>query len=206
MHVADSLCVEPPAWVSIPTNRLTLRPYEPTDAAVFFNLIQENRARLEHAFPARVAAVRTLEDGVRVIKLFRQDWQARRLFVFGIWHTSTGEYLGDISLKPTWSQPPTAELGYYLSAAAQGHGYAREALSAAVQFGFGAAINAGRLDIRCHANNYRSHAVANYVGFRPLPTRPRLWPLRQTEPEIRHFTFARSSAQDSALDAYSLSA
>ncbi|WP_324675805.1 GNAT family protein [Hymenobacter sp. GOD-10R] len=206
MHVADSLSVEAPAWVPIHTTRLTLRPYEPTDASAFFHLIQENRARLEHAFPARVAAVRTLEDGLRVIKLFQQDWQARRLFVLGIWHTTTGEYLGDISLKPTWSQPATAELGYYLAATAQGHGYAREALTAAVQFGFGAAINAGRLDIRCYADNYRSHAVAKHVGFRPLPTRPRLWPLRQTEPEIRYFAFARSEAQDAATRPYSLSA
>jgi RimJ/RimL family protein N-acetyltransferase len=133
-----------------------------------------------------------------VIGLFHQEWQARRLFVFGIWHTTTGEYLGDISLKPTWNQSTTAELGYYLAVTAQGHGYAREALAAAVEFGFGSAINASRLDIRCHADNRRSHAVASYAGFRPLPVRPRLWPLRQAEPEIRHFAITRADAASEA--------
>jgi len=206
MQVVEPMHIAPPAWSPILTNRLTIRPYETADADAFFHLINENRVRLQPAFPARVAAVRTLADARRVIMLFQQDWQTRRLFVFGIWLTATDEYLGDISLKPTWSQPSTAELGYYLAATAQGHGYAREALAAAVQFGFGSAINANRLDIRCHADNRRSHAVANHVGFRPLPTRPRLWPLRQTEPEIRHFAYARTDAPDFDQKNYLLSA
>ena len=204
--VADSSLRAHPISSPLLTDRLVIRPYEPTDADVFFHLIQTNRERLQTAFPARTAAVRSLEDARRVILLFQQDWQARRLFVFGIWQATTGQYLGDISLKPTWNHSVTAELGYYLAASAQGHGYAREALAAAVQFGFGAAINASRLDIRCYADNHRSHAVASYVGFQPVPTRPRLWPLRQTEPEIRHFTFPRPETFSADQNAYLLTA
>jgi len=205
MHVVDSLPSAPPTWGQISTPRLIIRPYELTDAEPFFHLIDTNRERLQTAFPARVGAVRTFNDAKRVILLFQQDWQACRLFVFGLWHATSGEYLGDISLKPSWNRSVTAEIGYYLAATAQGHGYAREALAAAVQFGFGPAINAVRLDLRCYADNHRSHAVANHVGFRPLPTRSRLWPLRQTEPEIRHFAFPRPDSL-TASSAYLLSA
>jgi ribosomal-protein-alanine N-acetyltransferase len=105
--------------------------------------------------------------------MFQQDWAAGRLYVFGIWHTETQAYLGDISLKPNWTSPITAEIGYYLAASAEGHGYAREALAAVVPFGFDT-LGAARLLIRCRADNPRSCAVAESAAFVPLPPRPRL--------------------------------
>ncbi|RYU84284.1 GNAT family N-acetyltransferase [Hymenobacter persicinus] len=172
----------------ISTARLLLRPYEPTDEADFFAVIDANRAYLRPAFPTRVSSVQTLADARRVLATFRQDWRTGRLYVFGIWHHLTQAYLGDISLKPTWSAAVTAEIGYYLAPEAQGQGYAKEALAAAVHFGFHSALRAARLDLRCRADNPRSCAVAEHVGFRRLPVRPRLWPLRSAAaPEILHY-------------------
>lgn len=170
------------------TPRLTLRPYAAADAEAFFTVIDQNRERLLAAFPSRVAAVTTLADARQVLLAYHQDWQTRRLFVFGIWHTASGAYLGDISLKPAWTRAVTAEIGYYLSAQAEGQGYAQEALAEAVAFGFEPPIQATRLDIRCYATNPRSCAVAEKVGFRRLPARPRLWPLRT--PEIHYYSLA----------------
>jgi RimJ/RimL family protein N-acetyltransferase len=107
--------------------------------------------------------------------MFQQDWAAGRLYVFGIWHTESLTYLGDISLKPNWTSPITAEIGYYLAADAEGHGYAREALAAVIPFGF-ETLQAARLLIRCRADNPRSCAVAESAGFTLLPPRPRLLP------------------------------
>jgi ribosomal-protein-alanine N-acetyltransferase len=163
----------------IATARLVLRPYESADQPAFFAVIDAHRHHLATAFPSRVAAVQTPADAQRVLASFGQDWRTGRLYVLGIWHRLTGAYLGDISLKPTWAAAVTAEIGYYLAPEAEGHGYAREALAAAVHFGFHSALHAHRLDIRCRANNPRSCAVAEHAGFRPLPMRPRLWPLRQ---------------------------
>lgn len=168
------------------TARLTLRPYQPTDEAVFFALLHHNRSRLQNAFPARVAAVQAPPDAGRVLRQFAQDWQRGRLYVFGIWHTATSTYLGDISLRPAWSAPVSAEIGYYLAEAAEGHGYAREALAAAVQFGFAAPVQAAFLTLRCRSSNPRSMAVAAYVGFRPVVARRRLWSLRGTS-DIVHY-------------------
>jgi RimJ/RimL family protein N-acetyltransferase len=172
------------------TARLTLRPYQPTDEAAFFAVLDENRSRLQPAFPARVAAVQALPDAGRVLRQFRQDWQQGRLYVFGIWHTASGVYLGDISLRPSWSAPVSAEIGYYLAAAAEGHGYAREALAEAVQFGFGAPVQAQSLTLRCRHTNPRSMAVAEHVGFRPVVARRRLWSLRGAA-DIVHFRLER---------------
>ncbi|RSK35292.1 GNAT family N-acetyltransferase [Hymenobacter metallilatus] len=165
----------PPA-TPLHTARLVLRPYLPSDADEFFRLIQENRARLRPAFPAREAATPTTTAAGQVLTQFRHDWAAGRLYVLGIWQQQTQRYLGDISLKPNWAPPVTAEIGYYLAAEAEGHGYAREALAAVVGFGF-EALHAGRLLIRCRTSNPRSCAVAEAAGFQPLPPRPRPWPL-----------------------------
>lgn len=168
------------------TARLTLRPYQPTDEADFFAVLHHNRSRLQNAFPARVAAVQALPDAGRVLRQFSQDWQQGRLYVLGIWHTASGAYLGDISLRPSWGALVSAEIGYYLAAEAEGYGYAREALAAAVQFGFEAPVLAQTLTLRCRPTNPRSMAVAEYVGFRPVVARRRLWTLRGTS-DIVHY-------------------
>lgn len=154
------------------TPRLLLRPYAPTDAAEFFALIDANRARLRPSFPKREAAAASVEASGRLLAQFGRDWRSGRLYVFGIWQHPNGPYLGDISLKPNWSTPVTLEVGYYLAAEAEGQGYAREALAAAVAFGFDT-LGAGRLLIRCRPDNPRSTAVAEALKFRPLPVRPR---------------------------------
>ncbi|MDU0369280.1 GNAT family N-acetyltransferase [Hymenobacter endophyticus] len=166
-----------PAGTPLHTARLLLRPYQPSDTDSFFQLIDADRARLRPSFPAREAATPTVTAATQVLTQFRHDWAAGRLYVLGIWHQETRQYLGDISLKPNWTSPVTAEIGYYLAAEAEGYGYAREALAAAVAFGFDT-LHAARLLIRCQATNPRSCAVAEAAGFQPLPAKPRPWPLR----------------------------
>ena len=155
------------------TARLCLRAYEPADAADFFALLNADRARFQASFPDRLQAVQGLSDATAALRTFADDWRTGRFYVFGIWHRVDGAYLGDICLMP--QHKGQAEIGYYLAKAAEGFGYAREALDAVVSFGFGPA---GRqhLLIRCFADNPRGQAVARAAGFRPeaAPKRP-LW-------------------------------
>ncbi len=188
---APSLPFATPPTTPRYTARLTLRPYQPTDAADFFAVIEQNRHRLQAAFPARVAAVQAPPDVARVLTQFTHDWRQGRLYVFGIWHTTTGTYLGDISLRPSWAAPVSAEIGYYLAASAEGQGYAREALAATVQFGFAEPISAGSLTLRCRPDNPRSIAVAEHAGFRPVMARRRLWALRSAQ-DVLHYRLERA--------------
>jgi ribosomal-protein-alanine N-acetyltransferase len=145
------------------TARLCLRPYEPADADDFFALLDADRARFRTSFPDRLQAVRAPADAALALRDFSNDWQSGRFYVFGIWHRATRAYLGDICLMP--QAKGQAEIGYYLGAAAEGHGYAREALDAVVDFGFGP-VGSQRLLIRCFADNARGQAVARAGGFR----------------------------------------
>ncbi|WP_054411129.1 GNAT family N-acetyltransferase [Hymenobacter sp. DG25A] len=173
------------------TARLELRPYRPSDALPFFQLLDENRQRLQPAFPSRVAAVQTLADAQQVLDAFMDDWRSGQLYVFGMWEQATARYIGDISLKPNWAAKVTAEISYYLDAGAEGKGYAREAVRGTLAFGFNT-VRADRLLIRCRANNPRSCAVAESVGFQLLPPRHRAWTMRPLRTDvIQYFLFKR---------------
>ena len=148
------------------TPRLLLRPYEPADAAAFFALLDGNRAALTASFPDRVLAVQTPAEAEIQLRHFAHDWQAGRFYVWGLWLSETADYVGDICLMPQSGRQ--AEIGYYLAAEAQGHGYAREALAAICGFGF-EAVRAKTLLIRCYADNIAGQAVARATGFAPEP-------------------------------------
>jgi ribosomal-protein-alanine N-acetyltransferase len=151
------------------TKRLRLRPYEASDAAVFFKVLDQSRDRLLLSFPDRLRSVPTLAEAPTQLAAFARDWQTGRFYVFGIWHQQTQNYLGDICLMP--QRGGQAEIGYYLAAEAEGHGYAREALGAIVQFGF-EQVGATRLLIRCFINNERAQRVAQALGFQPYGEEP----------------------------------
>nr|WP_262898428.1 GNAT family N-acetyltransferase [Hymenobacter negativus] len=150
-----------------------MRPYEAADAEAFFALLHADRARFQPSFPDRLQAVRSISDARAALRAFADDWRTGRFYVFGIWDRMAGSYLGDICIMP--QQKGQAEIGYYLAAAAEGQGYAREALAAIIDFGFGQ-LDRQRLLVRCFQSNERGQAVARAVGFQhePPPKRP-LW-------------------------------
>jgi ribosomal-protein-alanine N-acetyltransferase len=172
------------------TARLCLRPYEPADARAFFALLDGDRARFRPSFPDRLQAVRQPADAIAALHAFAQDWETGRFYVFGIWHRATQDYLGDICLMP--QARGQAEIGYYLAAAAEGQGFAREALAAIIDFGFGP-VGSQKLLIRCFVDNTRGQAVARAAGFRPEapPKRPQWFRASDHTSNIRRFWLAR---------------
>ena len=168
------------------TARLCLRPYEAVDAEAFFALLDGDRSRFRTSFPDRLQAVRAPADATTALRDFANDWQTGRFYVFGIWHRASAAYLGDICLMP--QAKGQAEIGYYLAAAAEGHGYAREALDAVVGFGFGP-VGSQHLLIRCYADNERGQAVARAIGFQPEspPRRPSWFRNSDAVGNIRRF-------------------
>lgn len=190
----------PVARTPLLTPRLLLRPYEAADAADFFAVLEAGRThRLLASFPDRLQAVPTPAAATSQLAAFADDWHTGRFYVLGIWLRATGTYLGDICLMP--QRGGQAEIGYYLAAEAEGHGYAREALQAVVAFGL-EVVGAQRLLIRCFADNLRGQAVAQALGFALATPPPRLlpWlrlPLRAAPaalPPILHFVRAAFSS------------
>ncbi|QMU27293.1 GNAT family N-acetyltransferase [Adhaeribacter radiodurans] len=146
------------------TNRLLLRRYQDSDAPDFLTLLITNQSRLSLAFPGRVEMNKKLKNAEYFVRQMSTDWQFKKVFEFGIWLLDTNQYIGDIALKNLEKRVPKGEIGYYLDAAAEGKGYASEALRAITVFGF-ETIGLNKVFIKMPVQNARSYRLAERCGF-----------------------------------------
>lgn len=154
------------AFVALETERLVLRRFEAEDAPRFARYREDPQvARYQtwgdfsladaERFIARLHGVDPGEPGT---------W-----FQFAI--TEGGALIGDIGLVLYETDPSTAMIGYTLSPAAQGKGFAVEAGGAVVRYA------AARLGVRAvraitDARNLASISVAERLGMRRIATEP----------------------------------
>ncbi|MGV3538525.1 MAG: GNAT family N-acetyltransferase [Rufibacter sp.] len=158
-----------PATIELSTARLWLRAYSPEMALPFWKLIQENRERLLVDFPDRTAAVQTLEDAAHRIRIMGYQRKAGDLYSLGIFRKDNEEYIGDITLRRLARGKLYSEVGYYLSAEAEGQGFATEALRAVVKYAF-QVLRMEYVNLRCATENQKSQGVAQRCGFRHTKT------------------------------------
>jgi len=149
------------------TERLVLRPYHLDDAAARWQAIEESRDHLRRYEPEQATSCCSVAESQVWIIQANADWLVRKRFAIGFWTQVTNRYLGGIGLRPRegdgWCVP-AFELGYWVRASAQGHGYVTEAVGSVVAYAF-AQLHAQRVEIRCEASNERSAAVATRLGF-----------------------------------------
>jgi len=145
--------------------RLLLRPYQEADTQMFYTLIQKNKQRLAPVFPGRIRQVTSLDEARRFLLQFKADWILDKSYAFGAWRQDTAEYIGDISLKNIDRSIPKAEIGYYLDARAEGHGYGAEMLETIIRFAFEEAL-LNKIFLRTSLHNVRSYVLAEKCGFR----------------------------------------
>ena len=146
------------------TPRLLLRRYRETDVPDFFNLLQTNQERFSVAFPERLALNKQPEGAGYFVRQMIAAWQSQKAYEFGIWRLETGQYIGDIALKNFEKRVPKAEIGYYLDGAAEGQGYASEALHAVTTFGFDH-VGLNKIFIKMTIQNQRSYRLAERCGY-----------------------------------------
>lgn len=75
-----------------------------------------------------------------------------------------GELVGFVSLKSISELHRTANIGYFLSFDAQGSGLVTKACRVMLDYAFGE-LKLNRVDIYCAAENAKSRAVAERLGF-----------------------------------------
>lgn len=131
------------------TNREHLRPFEPSRQEVYFT-----------AQGQRAAAERKLEA-----------WEAGTCAPFVVLDDG-GEVVGSLNLNDIVRGAfQNANPGYWISRHATGRGLATEALTAAVDFAFGA-LGLHRLQASTLLGNVASQRVLTKCGFAPIGTAP----------------------------------
>ncbi|WP_406210305.1 GNAT family N-acetyltransferase [Kitasatospora sp. NBC_01560] len=147
--------------VELRTSRLLLRAWQPSDREPFAELNADREVTAHLPAPLDRSASDALADRIRAT-IEDQGW--------GWWaleSVSTGAFLGFTGLSWTTfdaSFTPAVEVGWRLARPAWGHGYATEAATAAVGFGFGA-LGLREIVSFTVAGNLRSRAVMERLGM-----------------------------------------
>ena len=147
--------------VAIRDGEIELRPLTVGDARRLFALVDADRTRLARWLPW-VEDTRTERDSVRFIANAADERRRRRSLVLGL--GVRGETVGTIGLHYIEWFDCSAEIGYWISASAEGRGYVTRAARALLGFSFGAA-GLNRIVLRCAVGNERSRRLAERLGF-----------------------------------------
>ncbi|MEY9878002.1 RimJ/RimL family protein N-acetyltransferase [Streptacidiphilus sp. MAP12-33] len=139
---------------------LSLRPWQPDDAAAFLSAYQDPEIRRWHTRrPASKARVLEWFDR------YRQDWQQER---GGHWAVTRdgGEVLGRIAMGSVNLEEAIAGIGYWVLPAARGAGVATAALSALSAWAM-KGVGFHRLHLDHSTRNLASCRVATKAGYLP---------------------------------------
>ncbi|MEJ7602616.1 MAG: GNAT family protein [Kofleriaceae bacterium] len=142
------------------TERLVLRALDPEDAGAVARGAGDRRvARYLIAVPSPypIALARAW------VSARARWWHEGRGVTFAITRRDENELLGSVSLR-RYARDRRAELGYWLSTAAWGQGYASEATRATVMFGF-QELGLARIYAQVLAGNGASMRVLEKLGM-----------------------------------------
>jgi RimJ/RimL family protein N-acetyltransferase len=143
------------------TSRLLLRPFEMGDASELVRLagareIAANTLRIPHPY--------TRDHAEGFIQSCRANAQEGNSAVFAVLLRESRQLCGATGLEIDWVHR-RAELGYWIGVPYWGRGYATEAASALLGFGFGE-LHLHRIFAYHFANNPASGRVLEKIGMR----------------------------------------
>ncbi len=142
------------------TERLVLRPFEPSDAARVRELagapeVAATTGNIPHPYPEGAAEAWIATHADRAA--------AGEGYVWAVTLAEDSELLGAVGIHPV-RQHSRAEIGYWLGVPYWNRGYMTEAARRVVAWGF-SELGLNRIQIRCFPRNVGSSRVALKVGM-----------------------------------------
>jgi RimJ/RimL family protein N-acetyltransferase len=151
------------------TARLKLRWLDEGDAAAQFAIFSDPEVmRFIDAPWTRMAQA---QDAVAETLAYRRDGTG---VVFGIELPETGEIVGNVNLHRFFERNRRCEIGYAIAGTHQGKGYATEALTALIEYGF-RELDINRFEADINPANRASARVLERLGFRLEGLMPERW-------------------------------
>jgi len=143
------------------TSRLTLRPMTITDAQSLHAIMSDAEVM---AF-WDMSEIEDIELTIEILKSQLADMKAKKSSYWAMTRTEDGLFVGccDLSEIDRWHH--RAEVGFIVSKAFWGDGYAQEAMEAVLDHA-AQAMKLRRLTARTHLGNFRSVKLLEKLGFR----------------------------------------
>ncbi|HEY0165905.1 MAG TPA: GNAT family N-acetyltransferase [Jatrophihabitans sp.] len=142
------------------SGRLTLRPWQPEDAAAVRAVMADERMHQHLALPWPYT---DSDAHAFVTGHARAGRAAGSRLDCAIAENASGRLVGSATLQLPVGADSSAEIGYWIAAADWGRGYATEATRTLTRFGL--ANGLARIQIRCEVPNAASAVVALRAGF-----------------------------------------
>lgn len=151
----------------IESERIILKhPINPTFelAETLYKIVDESRETLREWLPW-VDKTNSSEDEFAgfFIEIYQKNWKEGSGVTYLIYQKETNQILGIVDLFQINEKNQSAEIGYWLSDDATGHGYMQEAVRALESEAFQNGVN--RIIIRNDTLNMRSAHVAERCGY-----------------------------------------
>ncbi len=154
----------------IETARLKLRPFTGEDAAAQFAIFADP-AVVKYWSSETWTAMKQADDWIaRVLQCYQDQSEVR----FAIEVSETGAMIGNVNMHKFFDQNRRCELGYALASSHWGHGYAAEALEAALDYGF-RVLDLNRVEADIDPANTASARLLEKLGFRKEGYMPERW-------------------------------
>ena len=147
----------------IETDRLIIRCYQPNDAYLLKQAIDESIDHLLPWMPWAKHEPESIEKKIARIRKFRGQFDLDIDYTFGIFSPDEKVCIGSTGLHPRVGDG-AREIGYWISASQIGKGYASETVKALTKIGF-ANENLDRIEIHCDPENIRSQSIPQKLGY-----------------------------------------
>ena len=134
------------------------------DYLSFFNLIENNRKRLEDYFSGTVSKTKTKAATIEYCTVICERIKTKEYFPYVIIDKKSKTLIGLIDVKNIDWRVPKAELGYFIDYNYEGHGIITKALSLVIDFLI-AHYQFKKLFCRINSKNIGSIKVATKNGF-----------------------------------------
>lgn len=159
------MAAEPTFPVLLKSQRLELCSYREEDTGDLSQLIESNREQLLRNFLDVAKASAAAPDMRSFIQDCTKQWEARKVFHYGIWTRQPSALIGQLKVKNVLWDVPSAELSYFIGSTYLRKGYATEAILAVLRTAF-EQLMFNRVYVRIIASNVGSLELIRKLGMR----------------------------------------
>jgi RimJ/RimL family protein N-acetyltransferase len=152
-----------PLFEELRGERVVVRPYRESDAQALYEAVAESRDHLRPWMPF-ADEHQTVDESRHWILQQMAHWILRDDLMLSIWKQESDRYLGGTGLYPHDWDIGYFEIGYWIRASAEGHGYIAESARLLTEYAFDN-LKANRIEIRCDELNARSAAIPKRLGY-----------------------------------------
>lgn len=134
-----------------------IRLLQPNESKAFYNLIHNNRARLEDFFAGTVSKTLTLGDTINYCKEIQGRIVEKTYLPYVITNTKTNAFVGLVDVKNIDWNVPKAELGSFIDSEYEGQGLTTKATKLVVDH---IIENYKFIKLLCRANSRNKGSIA----------------------------------------------